>query len=215
MIMKLFTYFRSTASYRVRIVLNLKQIDCEHVPVHLVRDGGEHLRAEYLQINPQGFVPALEDAGTILTQSQAIVEYLDEKFPVPALLPADPVQRAQVRALAGIIACDIHPLNNVRVLKYLRRELNCDDDAVNGWYRHWVTEGFRACESLICKTSNGRYCFGNSVTLADVFLAPQVFNARRFDCDLTPYPTIVSIEEHLLTLPAFADAAPEKQSDAS
>jgi maleylacetoacetate isomerase len=212
---KLYTYFRSTASYRVRIALNLKAVDCEHVPVHLLRDGGEQRGAEYLARNPQGLVPALEDEGLVVGQSLAIIEYLDEKYPEPPLLPRDAARRAQVRALAALIACEVHPLNNLRVLQYLRGELKCDEDAVNAWYRHWVALGLGAYERSICSSSNGRYSIGDAVSMADLYLVPQMFNARRFDCDLSGYPTLLRIDKHLCTWPAFADAAPERQADAT
>ena len=210
--MRLYTYFRSTAAYRVRIALDLKGIDYEAVSVHLLRDGGEHKHAAFLARNPQGFVPVLDDGRTLVTQSLAIIEYLDARYPEPRLLPADPVVRARVQALALLIACDTHPLNNLRVLQYLRNELSLEEPAVKRWIRHWIAESFRAFESTV--DSNGRYCIGSCVSLADVCLVPQLFNARRFDCDLTPYPTLVRIADHLGTLPAFLRAAPSNQPDA-
>ena len=211
---KLYTYFRSTAAWRVRIALNLKAVDCELVPVHLLRDGGEHRRPEYIVRNPQGLVPTLEDGDLVVGQSLAIIEYLNEKFPEPPLLPRDPAERARVRALSALIACDVHPLNNLRILQYLRGELHCDEDAVNAWYRHWVALGLEGFEKSVSRTSNGRYSIGEAVSMADLFLIPQLFNARRFNCDLGPYPTLLRIDEHLRSWPAFADAAPERQADA-
>jgi len=213
--MRLYTYFRSSAAYRVRIALNLKGLQAEHVPLHLVREGGAHRREEYLALNPQGLVPALEDGGRILGQSLAIIEYLDETRPDPPLLPADPGERAVVRSMALAVACDIHPLNNLRVLDYLKGPLAQPADAVAAWYGHWIAEGFRGLEQLAKRsTGDGRHLYGESVTLADILLVPQMYNARRFRCDLAPYPTLVGISRHLESLPAFADAAPEVQPDA-
>jgi maleylacetoacetate isomerase len=211
--MKLYTFYRSSAAFRVRIALNLKGLTYESVPKHLRH--AEHRKAEYLAINPQGLVPVLEHEGAVLTQSLAIIEYLDERFPTPPLLPRTPVERAQVRAMAQAIACEIHPLNNLRVLNYLREVLGQDDEGVNRWYRHWIGEGFRPLEELARQQSgDGQYCFGNDVSLADVLLVPQMYNARRFKCDLTPFPTLVKISAHLEQLPAFAAARPEVQPDA-
>ena len=213
--MKLYTYFRSSAAFRVRIALNLKDVAYEAVPRHLLRGGGEHRSAEYLAANPQGLVPALEDGGVVLAQSLAIIEYLEEKYPQPPLLPREAVQRAQVRAMALGIACDVHPLHNVSVTNYLSKELKQDDDAVNRWRIHWIAKGLRALEELAKRHSgDGLHCFGRSVTLADVFLLPQLVSARRFECDLGPYPTLCAIGAHLETLPAFAKAAPQAQPDA-
>ncbi|PWC56616.1 maleylacetoacetate isomerase [Azospirillum sp. TSO22-1] len=212
--MKLYGYFRSSAAYRVRIALNLKGLAPEHAFVHLRK--GEQQAAAYAALNPQKFVPALEtDDGALLTQSLAIVEYLDEVHPHPALLPADPADRARVRAIALAVACDIHPLNNLRVLKHLGKALGLDEEARNAWYRHWIAEGFDALEAMLANDPRtGRFCHGDQPTLADVFLVPQVSNAERFDCDLTPYPTVVRIAAAARALPAFADAAPERQPDA-
>lgn len=211
--MKLFTYFRSSASYRVRIALNLKSLAYESVPKIFAK--GEHRAPEFLAINPQGLLPALETDGMVLSQSLAIIEYLDERYPEPPLLPATEAGRAHVRSLALAIACDIHPLNNLRVLNYLRQQLGQQDEGVNAWYRHWVTEGFRGIEVELSRhSSNGRYCYGDAVSLADVCLVPQVFNARRFNVDLTPFPTIAAIAAHLESLPAFASARPDLQPDA-
>lgn len=212
--MELYTYFRSSAAYRVRIALNLKGLKTDYRYVHLIKNGGEQHRPEYLALNPQGRVPTLVDDGHVLTQSLAIIEYLEETHPEPPLLPKDALGRARVRALAQVIACDIHPINNQRILKYLDQELHADEAARTRWYRHWVIEGFTALEKLLDNPATGKFCHGNQPTLADVCLVPQVFNAQRFSVDLAPFPTIQRINEHCLTLKAFADAAPEKQPDA-
>jgi len=213
--MRLYTYWRSSAAFRVRIALHCKGLAFESVPKHLLRDGGEQRRADYLALNPQGLVPALGHDGAVIPQSLAILEYLEEVHPEPPLLPRSPVERAQVRAMALGIACDIHPLNNLRVLNYLRGPLGQDDAAVAAWYRHWVETGFVALEQLIGRHSaDGRHCFGASVTLADVCLVPQVFNARRFAVDLAPFPRLAAVSAHLESLPAFAAARPEVQPDA-
>jgi len=210
----LYTYFRSSAAWRVRIVLALKGLSFEALPIHLIRDGGEQHGEKYLAINPQGRVPALVDNGHTLTQSLAICEYLEELHPTPALLPGDALARAQVRSLANQIACDIHPLNNLSVLQYLKREMHQTQDSIDTWYRHWVTVGFDAMERELARTNSTQFCVGTQVTLADVCLVPQVFNARRFKVDLTPYPHIVAIDAHLMTLPAFIAAQPSMQADA-
>lgn len=213
--MKLFTYFRSSAAYRVRIALNYKGIPHGTVPVHLVRDGGQQHSESYREVNPQGFVPALADDGHVFAQSLAIIEYLEETHPDPPLLPPDFAGRAIVRSMALAIACDIHPLNNQRVTKYLRGTLGQGDEAVAEWIRHWIGEGFMALEEFARRHGDGReYLYGDSVTLADVCLVPQMYNARRYYCDVTPYPALVAIDAHLTTLPAFAAARPEVQPDA-
>lgn len=211
--MKLHTYFRSSAAYRVRIALNLKDLDYASQTHHL-RQGAQR-SAQYLTLNPQGLVPTLEVQGAVLTQSLAIIEYLDETHPEPPLLPDRPLDRAWVRAIALHIACDIHPLNNLRVLEYLEHDLNHEASVRNVWYRHWIAMGFTALEAQLAHDPRvGRYCYGERPTLADICLVPQVANARRFGCDLSRYPTITRIDEGCRTLPAFARAAPEAQPDA-
>lgn len=224
--MKLYSYYRSSAAYRVRIVLNLKQINYTTEPVHLVRHGGEQNSAAYLRINPQGLVPSLniaalhldaveqESKPQIITQSGAIIEYLEEAFPHPALLPIDLIERAEVRALTQIIACDIHPINNLRVLHYIEDAFDCDEAEKIRWYRHWLAKGFTAIEALLTKKGSTHYCYSDHVTLADIYLIPQVYNALRFKLDMAPYPYINRIYQHCIQLPAFFDAAPEQQPDA-
>jgi maleylacetoacetate isomerase len=213
--MKLFTYFRSSAAYRVRIALNYKGIPHGTVPVHLVRDGGQQHSESYRELNPQGFVPALADDSQVFGQSLAIIEYLEETNPDPPLLPPDFAGRAVVRSMALWIACDIHPLNNLRVTNYLRGPLGQGDEAVAKWIRHWIGEGFKALEELARRHGDGRqHLYGGSVTLADVCLVPQMYNARRNYFDVTPYPALIAIDAHLTSLPAFAAARPEVQPDA-
>jgi maleylacetoacetate isomerase len=210
--MKLYSYFRSSAAYRTRIALNLKGIPYETVPVHLTRAGGEQHGAEFAAVNPQKRVPALAlDSGDLLLQSLAIIEYLDEVHPEPPLLPKDPVERAKVRAVAQIIACDIHPLNNTSPLGYLRTTLKADENAIQDWYRHWIAAGFEAVEGLI---KPAPYAFGSSVTIADVFLVPQVLNAQRFKVPLDRFPAIAAAHTAASALPAFDAARPERQPDA-
>ncbi len=212
--MQLYSYFRSSAAYRVRIALNIKGIAYEYLGVHLLKDGGQQLSDGYRALNPSALVPTLVDADVTLGQSLAIIEYLDETHPQPPLLPADAAGRARVRAIAQAIACDTHPLNNLRVLKYLKRNLQVSDDAKNEWYRHWVGLGLAAVESMLADSSStGRYCHGDTPGLADACLVPQVYNARRFDCDLSAFPTVVRIDEACRELPAFDLAQPEKQPD--
>ena len=204
--MKLYDYFRSSAAYRVRIALNLKGLSYERIAVNLLQ--GEQKEDSYKTLNPQGLVPTLVDDDKVFTQSLAICEYLEETHPEPPLLPSDPVARAQVRTLALAVACEIHPLNNSGVLKYLVEQLGASETDKLVWYHHWLREGFTSIETLLANQS-GRFCHGDSPTLADVCLVPQMFNARRFKLDLTPFPTIVRIEQTCLELPAFADARPK------
>ncbi|MGE3146905.1 MAG: maleylacetoacetate isomerase [Pseudorhodoplanes sp.] len=210
--MKLYTYFRSSAAFRVRIALNLKGISYEPVAIHLTKDGGRQRSPEYRAINPNMRVPALAlSTGEVLTQSLAIIEYLDEVYPDPPLLPADDIERAQVRAAAQLVACDIHPLNNTSTLNYLKGPLQQDQAAVDAWYRYWVENGFAALETML---RPGPYAFGSRVTVADLCLVPQVFNARRFKADLSAFPKIAAVEAACLKLPAFDKARPENQPDA-
>ncbi|HVE50619.1 MAG TPA: maleylacetoacetate isomerase [Casimicrobiaceae bacterium] len=212
--MKLYGYFRSSAAYRVRIALNLKGLAPEGSSVHLQK--GEQRTDDYLALNPQGLVPALvTDTGEVLTQSLAIIEWLDETHAQPPLLPSDALDRARVRSIALAIACDIHPLNNTRVLSYLVHTLGVSEEQKNGWYRYWIDLGFEALEARLARESDtGRFCHGDAPTLADVCLVPQVANARRFKVDLKAYPTITRIDVACNALPAFAKAAPELQPDA-
>jgi maleylacetoacetate isomerase len=207
---RLYTYFRSSAAYRVRIALNLKGVAYEAVPVNLLK--GEQRQEGYRAVNPQQRVPSLDTGGATLIQSPAILEYLDEAYPEPPLLPAGAANRAKVRAVASLIACDIHPLNNSGVLAYLKIRLGHDQAAADEWYAHWVREGFDAVEALI---EPGPYAFGSRVTLADVYLVPQVFNARRFNVPLDAYPKIAAVDEACAALTAFQDAAPANQPDAA
>jgi maleylacetoacetate isomerase len=210
--MRLYSFFLSSAAFRVRIALNLKGVDYETVPVNLAR--GEHREADFLATNPQATVPVIDDDGTILWQSLAIIDYLDARFPLPRLIPAEPVARARVQALAQLIVCEMHPLNNLRVRNYLRDELKLDKAQASRWYKHWIAEGFASLEALVRRFSGGAYCYGDAVSVADVCLVPQIYNARRFDTDLAPYPTLVRIADRLRGEPAFARAAPEEQPDA-
>lgn len=211
--MKLYGYFRSSAAYRVRIALNVKGIAVEHVPMHLVRDGGQHRNADYLTLNPQGLVPALElDDGSVLTQSIAIIEYLDTLAQSPRLIPDNPVQAAKVRAVAQTIACEIHPLNNLRVLNYLKGVLRQPQDAVDIWVKHWMLNGgLEAVEALLPGTA---FCFGGTPTMADCCLIPQLFNAHRFKISYAHLPKICRVEKNCAEIEAFVDAHPSRQSDA-
>ncbi|MDT8410786.1 MAG: maleylacetoacetate isomerase [Wenzhouxiangellaceae bacterium] len=211
----LYGYWRSSASYRVRMALNLKGIDYEQRFIHLVRDGGQQYSADYARLNPQNQVPTLVHGEHALTQSLAILEYLEEAFPEHALLPGDALGRARVRALCGVIACDTHPVNNLRVLKYLTGTLAVNEETKLQWYRHWVAIGMDAFEDMLAASpETGSCCHGNSPTLADCCLLPQVYNAHRFACDASKWPHIRRISEHLETLPAIQRAAPENQADA-
>ena len=213
--MKLYNYFRSSASFRVRIALNWKALPFDYAPVHLLKDGGQQLRPEFRAMNPDALVPALDDDGVIVTQSLAIIEYLEEMHPQPPLLPRDAVQRAYVRSVALAIACEIHPLNNLRVLRYLVKTLGLSEEQKNVWYRHWVEQGLASLEArLNAEQRTGRYALGDAVTLADVVIVPQIFNAQRVDCSLAHVPTIMRIFGNCMQLPAFIDAQPSGQPDA-
>ena len=213
--MKLYSYFRSSASYLVRIALNLKKIPHETDFVHLLKNGGEQRSAAYAAVNPQKLVPALATEEGVFTQSLAIIEYLEETHPETPLLPATAAERARVRAIAQLMACDIHPLNNLRVLQYLQNHLQADEAAKNAWYAHWIIEGFDALEQLLQSPQTGRFCHGDTPTLADCCLVPQVYNAQRFKVDLGAYPEISRINAECMRLPEFAAAAPENQPDAA
>jgi maleylpyruvate isomerase len=210
--MKLHGYFRSSASFRVRIALNLKGLAYEDAFYHLRRS--EHQTPEYLALNPQGLLPSFEDKGLLLTQSMAIMEYLEEVYPQPALMPSDPGGRARVRALSQVIASDIHPLDNLRVLRYLRHEFGQPEDVVQAWYNHWIAEGFKALEGLLARGGTGKFCHGDAPTLADCCLVPQFVNSKNFGLDLSPYPTVVRIAQTCLEMPEFDKALPKNQPDA-
>lgn len=211
---ELYSYFRSSAAYRVRIALALKGLDFTLRPIHLLKHGGEQHSAEYRQLNPEGLVPTLVENGTPLTQSLAIIEYLDEAYGPPTLLPTTPLERARVRSLAQQIACDIHPLNNLRVLRWLAHEMQVDKPVRDTWYRHWVALGFDALEASLQSPATGQCCHGDAPGMADCCLIPQVHNACRFDMDLGTWPTIARITEYCETLPAFQAAHPSAQPDA-
>jgi maleylacetoacetate isomerase len=208
---KLYSYYRSSAAYRVRIALNIKGLAYETVSVHLTKDGGHNRRPEYQAVNPQMRVPSFfTDAGDVLIQSLAIIEYLDETHPEPPLLPKEPLARAHARALAQIVACDIHPLNNVGPLRYLKRELHQEQSVIDAWYHHWVIDGFTALEALV---RPGPYACGIAVTVADICLVPQIYNARRLNVPLDKFPKIVGIDAACMKLAAFDRARPENQPD--
>lgn len=213
---KLYSYWRSSAAYRVRIALNLKQLPYEIVPVHLVNNGGEQHAEAYREINPQERVPTLIDGSRVFRQSMAIIEYLEESYlGGAALLPSTARERARVRALAQVVACDIHPLNNLRVMQFLEHEFSSPQVERERWARHWIINGFQALEQMLDDNSaTGIYCDGDAPTLADLCLIPQVYNARRFDVDMSPFPVISRIEQQCLSLPAFDAARPENQPDA-
>lgn len=215
---KLFDYFRSSASFRVRIALNLKGLSYEQISVHLVKDGGQHLQSQYALINPQQLVPCLvdNDQSTALAQSLAIIEYLEEQYPTPSLLPTDYLLRASVRAFAQHIACEIHPLNNLRVLKYLTSHFEINDEQKTNWYHHWLRMGFKGLEKqLAANQHQGPFCFGDTPTLADICLVPQIYNAERFAFSLDAFPLVQAVNAACQNLPAFSDAFPEKQPDAA
>lgn len=209
--MKLYDYYRSSACYRVRIALNIKDINYETIPVHLLKDGGEHHHTDYLQLNPQGLVPTLNENGHILSQSLSILEYLDEICPTPPLLPQTPLGRAQVRSLALHIACDIHPVNNLRVLERLRTEFKATEAQIKAWYHHWLKQGFEALENrLQSMPHKNKVCYGTEVTMADICLIPQVYNAHRFEFAMDDYPLINEIYAYCQDLDTFRNAAPER-----
>lgn len=210
----LYSYWRSSSAYRVRIALNLKGIDYEQKFVHLVKDGGEQNTPGYREVNPLGLVPALVHAGRTFVQSMPIIEYLDEVFPQNPLLPLDLAERARVRAIAQSICSEIQPLNNLAVMQYLKTRMQQPDDAVKEWYAHWVDRGFSAVEAWLSTSASGEYCHGDSPGLADCYLVPQVYNAERFSCDLEPYPNIRRITARCRNEDAFVRAAPENQPDA-
>ena len=211
--MKLYSYFRSGTSHRLRIALALKGLKPDYVPVDLLHD--QQASPQYRAVNPQGLVPALEVDGQVLTQSPAIIEWLDERYPEPPLLPRDPLQRARVRALAAVVGCDMHPLNNRRVVNYLKRELGCDDAAVDAWCGTWMGAGFDALDALLAADPRrGRFSFGDAPTVADVYLVPQLTTARRFHVDVARWPRLLAVEAACLELAAFREAAPKAQPDA-
>ena len=211
--MKLYTYFRSSAAFRVRIALNLKGLAYEPKFVHLPK--GEHRDANYARLNRQALLPTLDDGGALLNQSLAIIEYLEETRPTPALLPKDPAGRARVRSLALLVACEIHPLNNLRTLQHLKRALGQDEEQIKAWYRHWIADGLAKLEAELAQTKGtGLHCHGDAPTMADCCLVPQIFNAKRYDSDLTPYPTVMRVFDACMKLDAFDRAQPSKQPDA-
>ncbi len=215
--MKLYGYWRSSAAYRVRIALNLKGLDAEHISVHLVKDGGQQHHAEYVSLNPQELVPTFvteSDGKEVkLTQSLAIIDFLDEKYPQSPLLPTSSVDRAIVKSMALLVACDVHPLNNLSILQYLTDELNVEDADKTAWYHHWIIKGFTAVEKML-ERHCGKYCFGDTISLADLCLIPQVYNARRFKLPLDNFPNIQRIWNECNQLEAFKNALPENQHDA-
>ena len=213
-LMKLYNFWRSGTSHRTRIALELKGLTTEYVAVHLAKE--EHLKDAFKAVNPQQLVPALDTGTEVLIQSPAIIEWLEEKYPTPALLPRDPVRRAQVRALAAIVGCDIHPVNNRRILEYLRHTFGANDDAINAWCGTWISAGFDAYEALLAAdTRRGRFSHGDAPTIADCYLIPQIESARRFKVDLTKWPLIMAVEKACMELEAFQKAAPKMQPDAA
>jgi maleylacetoacetate isomerase/maleylpyruvate isomerase len=209
---KLFTYFRSSAAFRVRIALNLKGLDYDPVFIHLAK--GEHRKPEYAKVYPQALLPTLVDEGAALSQSLAIIEYLDETHPKTSLLPKDALGRARVRSLSLLVACEIHPLNNLRTLQYLKRQLGQNEEQINTWYRHWVADGLTKLEADLSKPGTGKFSHGDTPTMADCCLVPQIFNAQRYDADLAPYPTVMRVFDACMKLEAFDRAQPAKQPDA-
>ena len=210
--MKLYTYFRSSAAFRVRIALNLKGLVYEPVFVHLAK--GEHRKPQYAAVDPQALLPTLVDEGNALSQSVAIIEYLEEKHPRPPLLPGDALGRARVRSLSLLVACEIHPLNNLRTLQHLKRALGQSEEQIKAWYRHWIADGLAKLEADLAHGASGKYCHGDSPTMADCCLVPQIFNAKRYECDLAPYPATMRIFDACMKLEAFDRAQASKQPDA-
>jgi len=210
---QLYTFFRSSTSFRLRIALAYKRLDYE--PHYVSLPKMEHRIPSYRDMNPQGLVPLLVEDGRILIQSMAVIEYLDEVYPEPPLMPKDPIGRSYVRAVSQIIGCEIHPLNNVRVLKHLKAQFGADEAATNAWYEHWITEGLSGLEGYLAREGlSGDFCYGNTVTMADICLVPQIFNARRFNCALDAYPKLLAITDRCMTLDAFRAAEPSTQGDA-
>ncbi|MBI2379270.1 MAG: maleylacetoacetate isomerase [Gammaproteobacteria bacterium] len=212
--LKLYSYWRSSASYRARIALHLKELPFETLPVHLLKDGGEQHKAEYRAVNPQGFVPCLVDGELVLNQSLAIVEYLDEAYPAKPLLPTNPALRAKARAMAYVLACDTHPMNNLKVLKYLSGELGVSDEQKSAWIQHWIAEGLKPLEQMLAATA-GRFSIGDAPGLVDTCIPPLIYSAERFGCDLSAYPIVMRIQANLLELPAVQAAHPQNQPDAA
>ena len=210
--MKLYTYFRSSAAFRVRIALNLKGLKYDPAFIHLAK--GEHRKPEYAGVYPQALLPTLVDDGEVLSQSLAIIEYLDETHPTPSLLPKDPLGRARVRSLSLLIACEIHPLNNLRTLQYLKRNLGQNEEQINTWYRHWVADGLIKLEADLARPGTGKFCHGDTPTMADCCLVPQIFNAKRYNSDLAPYPIVMRVFDACMKLEGFDRAQPSKQPDA-
>ena len=214
--LKLYTYFRSSATFRVRIALNLKGLSYDPVFVHLPK--GEHRKPEYAAVDPQALIPTLVDDGRALSQSLAIIEYLDETRPPPRLLPEDPAGRARVRSLSLLVACEVQPLNNLRTLQHLMRSLGQNEEQISAWYRHWIADGLAKLEADLNRGDSGggagRFCYGDAPTMADCCLVPQIFNAKRYDGDLAPYPTVMRIFDACMRLEAFDRAQPSKQPDA-
>jgi len=210
---QLYTFFRSSTSFRLRIALAYKRLDYE--PHYVSLPKMEHRIPSYRDMNPQGLVPLLVEDGRFLIQSMAVIEYLDEVYPEPPLMPKDPIGRSYVRAVSQIIGCEIHPLNNVRVLKHLKAQFGADEAATNAWYEHWITEGLSGLEGYLAREGlSGDFCYGNTVTMADICLVPQIFNARRFNCSLDAYPKLLAITDRCMTLDAFRAAEPSTQGDA-
>jgi maleylacetoacetate isomerase len=210
---QLYTFFRSSTSFRLRIALAYKRLDYE--PHYVSLPKMEHRIPSYRDMNPQGLVPLLVEDGRFLIQSMAVIEYLDEIYPEPPLMPKDPIGRSYVRAVSQIIGCEIHPLNNVRVLKHLKAQFGADEAATNAWYEHWITEGLSGLEGYLAREGlSGDFCYGNTVTMADICLVPQIFNARRFNCSLDAYPKLLAITDRCMTLDAFRAAEPSTQGDA-